>query len=153
MKKLFGRLANLNPVLSVLVMILVMVAVLAGPAVAAWKSSWNYSASDLGGANCLQDAVDDIADRVGGTSAAANQTAVLSTNATGFLYLQNGSISASGSTVTQTFATVFSAAPTVMWRYTAAGILATNAITVASNSVIFASAQTNIEWIAVGARP
>lgn len=152
MKKLSGLMAKMDKAAPFL-LVIVMVAILAAPALAAWKSSWNYSASDLGGGNCLQDAVDDIADRVGATSTAAAKTAVLSTNATTFLYLQKGSTSATGSTVTQSFATVFSEAPTISWRYTTAGIAATNPVAVASNQFVITAAQTNFEWIAVGAKP
>jgi len=79
-------------------------------------------------------------------------TPIVSTNASGLLMVQKGAITSTGGTETQTFANVFSEAPTVVWRYTTAGIAATGSTTVASNSLIIV-AETNLEWIAIGTRP
>jgi len=59
MKKLSGKLATLDKAAPFL-LVIVMLTVLAGPALAAWKTTWKYSASDLGGSDCIQDAIDEL---------------------------------------------------------------------------------------------
>jgi len=83
----------------------------------------------------------------------AGRTPIVSSSASAYSMLQSGTKAATGLSVTQAFSVVYSAAPVVIYRYTGADMPATNAVTIASNQFIVVGAQTNFDWIAVGAKP
>ena len=83
----------------------------------------------------------------------AGRTPIVSSSASACSMLQSGTKAATGLSVTQAFSVVYSAAPVVIYRYTGADMPATNAVTIASNQFIVVGAQTNFDWIAVGAKP
>ena len=83
----------------------------------------------------------------------AGRTPIVSSSASACSMLQSGTKAATGLSVTQAFSVVYSAAPVVIYRYTGADMPATNAVTVSSNQFVVVGAQTNFDWIAVGAKP
>jgi hypothetical protein len=91
--------------------------------------------------------VGDLA--VTGTSTVAGKGSVSSTSATA-LKVEKGTKAATGATVTNSFSSSFASAPVVIYRYTTAGIAATNPVTVTVSNFIVEAAQTNLEYIAVG---
>lgn len=86
------------------------------------------------------------------TQTVASKTPVVSDSATTISMLQSGVKAATGASVTQAFATVYSTEPVVIYRYTGVNMPATNPVTITVSNFIVAAAQTNFNWIAVGVK-
>jgi hypothetical protein len=97
-------------------------------------AAWTYQPADLGGANCVQDKLDQMGAQ-GGTN-------ILNA-------VQKGSVTSPMVSYTNTFAQTFLETPVVFYRYTVAGYAATSSVTVVSNQFVIV-ASTNFSWMAVG---
>lgn len=57
-----------------------------------------------------------------------------------------------GLSVTGTFTTIFATPPSMVYRYVAEGLVASNRLTVTTNGYVLSNCQTSFVWVAVGTK-